>query len=164
MACRRIDPAVAAPTFGRDDAGFVLAVLLVRAGGDASAWMASGTACGAARLLLDVVILSLSPVVFGLIVTSYTDVLGPREVLLAPGGLLYLSTYVATAYAMFWVTRRTAFARPTSPQGLLAWGTLGVSAGAALHAGPAAADCRSGSGASGSRSGSSGWVGSRSAR
>ena len=81
------------------------------------------------------VILSLSPAVFGLIVTTFTDVLGPREVLLAPGGLLYLSAYVATAYAMFWVTRRTAFARPSSPQGLLAWGTLGVAIGATLHAG-----------------------------
>src|SRR2546423_13009098 len=70
-----------------------------------------------------------------MIVTSYTDVLGPREVLLAPGGMLYLSTYVATAFAMFWVTRRTAFSRPASPQGLLAWGTLGVAAGAAVHAG-----------------------------
>src|SRR2546423_15700165 len=70
-----------------------------------------------------------------MIVTSYTDVLGPREVLLAPGGMLYLSTYVATAFAMFWVTRRTAFSRPASPQGLLAWGTLGVAAGAALDAG-----------------------------
>src|SRR5690606_30555370 len=67
--------------------------------------------------------------------TSYTDGLGPRETLLEPGGLLYLSAYVATAYAMFWVTRRTAFARPSSPQGLLAWGTLGVSIGASLHAG-----------------------------
>ena len=124
----------AAPTFGRDDAGFVAAVLLfilaatIRLDGERNGLRRS-------RLLLDVVILSLSPVVFGLIITSYTDVLGPRETLLAPGGLLYLSTYVATAYAMFWVTRRTAFARPTSPQGLLAWGTLGVSAGAALHAG-----------------------------
>jgi signal transduction histidine kinase len=124
----------ATPTFGRDDAGFVAAVLLfilaatIRLDGERNGLRRS-------RLVLDVVILSLSPVVLGLIVTSYTDVLGPREVLLAPGGMLYLSTYVATAYAMFWVTRRTAFARPTSPQGLLAWGTLGVAAGAALHAG-----------------------------
>jgi signal transduction histidine kinase len=122
------------PTFGRDDAGFVVAVAFfvlaatIRLDGERSGLRR-------ARLLLDVVILSLSPAVFGLIVTSYTEVLGPREVLLAPGGLLYLSAYVATAYAMFWVTRRTAFARPSSPQGLLAWGTLGVSIGAALHAG-----------------------------
>ena len=124
----------AAPTFGRDDAGFVAAVVFfvlaatIRLDGERNGLRR-------ARLLLDVVILSLSPAVFGLIVTTYTDVLGPREVLLAPGGLLYLSAYVATAYAMFWVTRRTAFARPSSPQGLLAWGTLGVSIGAALHAG-----------------------------
>lgn len=124
----------APPTFGRDDAGFVAAVLLfilaavIRLDGERNGLRR-------ARLLLDVIILSLSPVVFALIIISYTDVLGPREVLLGPGGLLYLSTYVATAYAMLWVTRRTAFARPTSPQGLLAWGTLGVSAGAALHAG-----------------------------
>ena len=123
-----------APTFGRDDAGFVAAVLFfvlaatIRLDGERNGLRR-------ARLLLDVVILSLSPAVFGLIVTTYTDVLGPREVLLAPGGLLYLSAYVATAYAMFWVTRRTAFARPSSPQGLLAWGTLGVSIGATLHAG-----------------------------
>jgi len=122
------------PTFGRDDAGFVAAVLLfilaatIRLDGERNGLRR-------ARLLLDVVILSLSPVVFGLTITSYTDVLGSRETLLAPGGMLYLSSYVATAYAMLWVTRRTAFARPTSPQGLLAWGTLGVSTGAALHAG-----------------------------
>ena len=122
------------PTFGRDDAGFVAAVVffilaaIIRLDGERNGLRRS-------RLLLDVLILSLSPVVFGLIVTSYTDILGPREVLLAPGGLLYLSAYVATAYAMFWVTRRTAFARPSSPQGLLAWGTLGVSIGASLHAG-----------------------------
>jgi signal transduction histidine kinase len=124
----------ATPTFGRDDAGFVAAVLLLIL---AATMRLDGERNGLrrSRLVLDVVILSLSPVVLGLIVTSYTDVLGPREVLLGPGGLLYLSTYVATAYAMFWVTRRTAFARPTSPQGLLAWGTLGVAAGAALHAG-----------------------------
>jgi signal transduction histidine kinase len=125
---------VATPMFGRDDAGFVAAVVFfvlaatIRLDGERNGLRR-------ARLLLDVVILSLSPAVFGLIVTTYTDVLGPREVLLAPGGLLYLSAYVATAYAMFWVTRRTAFARPSSPQGLLAWGTLGVSIGAALHAG-----------------------------
>jgi signal transduction histidine kinase len=129
-----LDPSAAPPTFGRDDAGFVAAVAffvlaaVLRLDGERAAvrrW----------RLLLDTAILSLSPVVGGLIVTSYTDVLGSREVLLAPGGMLYLSAYVATAFAMFWVTRRTAFSRPASPQGLLAWGTLGVSAGAALHAG-----------------------------
>ncbi|MFN8634691.1 MAG: ATP-binding protein [Chloroflexota bacterium] len=122
------------PTFGRDDAGFVAAVVLLVL---AAIIRLDGERVGLrrARLLLDVVILSLSPPVFGLIVTSYTDVLGPREVLLAPGGLLYLSAYAATAYAMFWVTRRTAFARPSSPQGLLAWGTLGVALGASLHAG-----------------------------
>jgi len=129
-----LDPSTAPPTFGRDDAGFVAAVAffvlaaVLRLDGERAGLRRS-------RLLLDTAILSLSPVVCGMIITSYTDVLGPREMLLAPGGLLYLSTYVATAYAMFWVTRRTAFARPASPQGLLAWGTLGVAAGAALHAG-----------------------------
>ena len=123
-----------APSFGRDDAGFVAAVFffvlaaMIRLDGERNGLRR-------ARLSIDVVILSLSPAVFGLIVTTYTDVLGPREILLGPGGLLYLSAYVATAYAMFWVTRRTAFARPFSPQGLLAWGTLGVSIGAAFHAG-----------------------------
>jgi signal transduction histidine kinase len=122
------------PTFGRDDAGFVAAVVLLIT---AAIIRLDGERNGLrrARLLLDVIILSLSPPVLGLIVTSYTDVLGSRETLLSPGGLLYLSAYIATAYAMFWVFRRTAFARPSSPQGLLAWGTLGVSIGAALHAG-----------------------------
>jgi GAF domain-containing protein len=136
MLARGLPPVdrLVAPTFGRDDAGFVAAVAFfvlaatIRLDGERNGLRR-------ARLLLDVVILSLSPVVFGLIVTTYTDLLGTREVLLAPGGMLYLSAYVATAYAMFWVTRRTAFARPSSPQGLLAWGTLGVSVGAALHAG-----------------------------
>jgi signal transduction histidine kinase len=136
MLARGLPPADRAlgPTFGRDDAGFVAAVFLfvlaatVRLDGERNGLRRT-------RLLLDVIILSLSPAVFGLIVTTYTDVLGPREVLLAPGGLLYLSAYVATAYAMFWVTRRTVFARPASPQGLLAWGTLGVAIGAAFHAG-----------------------------
>ena len=125
---------LSAPTFGRDDAGFVAAVAFLVL---AATIRLDGERNGLrrARLLIDVVILSLSPAVFGLIVTTYTDVLGPREVLLAPGGLLYLSAYAACAYAMFWVTRRTAFARPASPQGLLAWGTLGVSIGATLHAG-----------------------------
>jgi signal transduction histidine kinase len=129
-----LDKMMVPPTFGRDDAGFVAAVAffvlaaILRLDGERAGLRRS-------RLLLDTAILSLSPVVAGLIITSYTDVLGSREVLLAPGGLLYLSTYVATAYAMFWVTRRTAFARPTSPQGLLAWGTLGVAVGAVLHAG-----------------------------
>ncbi|MGE3269520.1 MAG: GAF domain-containing protein, partial [Chloroflexota bacterium] len=128
-----LDPTTA-PTFGRDDAGFVMAVIFFVL---AATIRLDGERTGARRLrmLLDVVILSLSPSVFALVVTSYTDLLGPRDVLLAPGGLLYLSAYVATAYAMFWVTRRTAFARPSSPQGLLAWGTLSVAAGAALHAG-----------------------------
>jgi signal transduction histidine kinase len=123
-----------ATSFGRDDAGFVVAVgffilaATIRLEGERNATRRL-------RMLLDVLILSLSPAVFALIVTSYTDMLGPRDVLLAPGGLLYLSAYVATAYAMFWVTRRTAFARPASPQGLLAWGTLGVAIGAMLHAG-----------------------------
>lgn len=127
-------PAAGPPTFGRDDAGFVAAVAFFVL---AATLRLDGERAGLrrCRLLLDAAILSLSPMVGGLILTSYTDLLGSREMLLAPGGLLYLSIYVATAFAMFWVTRRTAFARPSSPQGLLAWGTLGVSAGAVLHAG-----------------------------
>jgi signal transduction histidine kinase len=129
-----LGPVLAPPTFGRDDAGFVVAVAFFVL---AAMLRLDGERAGLrrCRLLLDTAILSISPVIGGLIVTSYTDILGSHEVLLAPGGLLYLSTYAATAYAIFWVTRRTAFARPTSPQGLLAWGTLGVAAGAVLHAG-----------------------------
>ena len=128
------DPTAGEPTFGRDDAGFVVAVAFflmaatVRLDGERAL-------ARRLRLLLDVAILSLSPVVAGLLVTIYTDVLGAGEQFVAPGGLLYLSAYVATAYAMLWVMRRTALARPCSPQGLLTWGTLAVAAGAALHAG-----------------------------
>ena len=131
---RSFDPTAGAASFGRDDAGFVAAV---------SFFLMTATArldgervnLRRAKLLLDVAILSLGPVVGGLLLTTYTDVLGAREQYLEPGGLLYLSAYVATAYAMLWVTRGTALARPTSPQGLLAWGTLAVAGGAALHAG-----------------------------
>jgi signal transduction histidine kinase len=121
------------PVFGQEDAGFVVAVAFLL--------MAATVRLDRervnlrrAKLLFDVAILSLAPVVAGVLVTGYTDLIGPREAFLAPGGLLYLSAYIATAYAMVWVTRRTALARPTSPQGLLAWGTVGVAAGAALHA------------------------------
>ncbi|MCC6179330.1 MAG: GAF domain-containing protein [Chloroflexi bacterium] len=124
---------VAPPAFGRDDAGFVAAVLFfviaatVRVAGER-------TSARRVRLILDATILSLSPAVGVLILTSYSDIAGPSEAYLSPGALLYLSTYLTTAYAMFWVTRRTAFARPTSPQGLLAWGTLAIAGGAELHA------------------------------
>lgn len=127
------DPASGPPAFGRDDAGFVVAVAFLLM---AATVRLDGERINLrrAKLLFDVAILSLSPVVAGLLVTVYTDAIGPREAFLAPGGLLYLSAYLATAYAMLWVTRRTAWARPLSPQGLLAWGTLGVAGGAAFHA------------------------------
>ncbi|HYU19925.1 MAG TPA: ATP-binding protein [Chloroflexota bacterium] len=128
------DPAAGPAAFGRDDAGFVAAVVFFLV---AALARLDGERVNPrrAKLLLDVAILSLAPPVMGLLITIHTDVLGPREESLTPGGLLYLSAYVATAYAMVWVTRRTALARPASPQGLLAWGTLAVAAGAALHAG-----------------------------
>jgi signal transduction histidine kinase len=128
------DPSAGPPSFGKDDTGFVLAVAFfliaatVRLGGER-------VHLRRAKLLLDVAILSLSPAVAGLLLTTHTDLFGAREQFVTPGGIVYLSAYVATAYAMLWVTRRTAFARPISPQGLLAWGTLAVAAGAAFHAG-----------------------------
>ncbi|MBA2448392.1 MAG: GAF domain-containing protein [Chloroflexi bacterium] len=131
---RSFDPAFGAAAFGSDDAGFVMAVAFflmaatVRLDGER-------VNLRRAKLLLDVAILSLSPVVSALLLAVHTDVLGSREQFLAPGGLLYLSTYAATAYAMLWVTRRTALARPASPRGLLTWGTLAVAGGAVFHAG-----------------------------
>jgi signal transduction histidine kinase len=128
------DPSAGPPSFGKDDAGFVLAVAFFLIAATVRL-VGERVHLRRAKLLLDVAILSLSPAVAGLLVTTHTDLFGAREQFLTPGGMVYLSAYVATAYAMLWVTRRTAFARPTSPQGLLAWGTLAVAAGAAFHAG-----------------------------
>ncbi len=128
------DPLAAAPSFGRDDAGFVIAVAFFLAAATIRLDH-ERTHVRRLRLWLDVAILSLSPMVTGLLVAVHTDVLGAREQFINPGGMLYLSAYIATAYAMLCVMRRTALARPLSPQGLLTWGTLAVSAGAALHAG-----------------------------
>ena len=127
------DPGSGQPSFGPDDAGFVAAVAFFLAAATARL-EGERVNLRRAKLLLDVAILSLSPPVSALLITIYTDILGSREALVAPGGLLYLSAYAATAYAMLWVTRRTALAWPASPQGLLTWGTLAVSGGAALHA------------------------------
>ncbi|MFN8523806.1 MAG: ATP-binding protein [Chloroflexota bacterium] len=127
------DPRQASLTFGRDDAGFVVAVgfFLV-----AAVARVDGERIRLRRvnLMLDVSLLSLTPAAASAVITAYSDVLGPREPYLAPGGILYFSSYLAIVYAMLWVTRHTTFARPAAPQALLAWGTVLVGCGAAMHA------------------------------
>jgi signal transduction histidine kinase len=125
-------PIVSPPMIGNEDWAFLGAITLFLL---AALSRIDGDRVNMRRftLVLDVCILSLSPTVAALLLTSHTALFAGLSDQLTAGGVLYLAAFLAAGYAMLWVTRRTACSRPLSPQGLLTWGTLLLAAGAAVH-------------------------------